>query len=170
MSRVTFATGKPHQERAAVWARRRLADGGGRRFNADNDQDGVLLADSVGMGKTWEAIAAAALILYKWDRPERNRRHVLILCPSNLVTKWEDELVDGSPLQRRLDAWSDKLERTGQAAPARRIRETLTAVMPIRRSTDVRTRKQRSRFEPPGGTYIISQTLITKRGKRLMRG
>ena len=167
MSRVTFETGKPHQERAAVWARQRLADRGGRQFSVPGDQDGVLLADSVGMGKTWEAIAAAALILYKWDQPQRNRRHVLILCPSNLVTKWEDELVDGSPLQARLDRWLGKLVRGGQAAPARRIHETLTAVMPIRRSRDVQTRKQRSRFVPPGGTYIVSQTLITQKGKGL---
>ena len=84
MSRVTFKTGKPHQELAAIWARKRLADAGGRQFSSAGDQDGVLLADSVGMGKTWEAIAAAALILYKKDQPQRNRRHILILCPSNL--------------------------------------------------------------------------------------
>lgn len=139
MSRVTFETGKPHQERAAVWARRRLADRGGREFTARGDQDGVLLADSVGMGKTWEAIAAAALILYKWDQPQRNRRHVLILCPSNLVSKWEDELVDGSPLHAKIGDWCDKLERGGQRAPARRIYETLTSVVPIRRAWDVQT-------------------------------
>lgn len=167
MSRVVFATGKPHQERAAVWARRRLADRGCRCFTAHDDQDGVLLADSVGMGKTWEAIAAAALILYKWNQPERNRRHVLILCPSNLVTKWEDELVDGSPLRSTLATWCDKLVRTGHAARARRVHETLSAILPIRRSTDVQTRKQRSRFEPPGGTYIVSQTLIARPGRGL---
>lgn len=164
MSRVTFETGKLHQERAAVWARRRLADRGCREFTVPGDQDGVLLADSVGMGKTWEAIAAAALILYKWDQPQRNRRHVLILCPSNLVSKWEDELVDGSPLHAKIGGWCDKLERGGHPAPARRIYETLTSVVPIRRTWDVQTRKQRSRIVLPGGTYIVSQTMISQKG------
>lgn len=164
MSRVTFKTGKPHQELAAIWARQRLADATGRRFSSAGDQDGVLLADSVGMGKTWEAIAAAALILYKKDQPQRNRRHVLILCPSNLVTKWEDELVDRSQLRRKLDGWLQQLKHSGHAASARRIHETLSMVFPIRRNTDVQTRKQRGRFSPPGGTYIVSQTLIGGRG------
>ena len=164
MSRVTFKTGKPHQERAAIWARQRLADAGGRQFSSAGDQDGVLLADSVGMGKTWEAIAAAALILYKKDQPQRNRRHVLILCPSNLVTKWEDELVDRSPLRRKLDGWLQQLKHGGHAASAHRIHETLSMVYPIRRGTDLQTRKQRGRFSLPGGTYIVSQTLIGGRG------
>ena len=164
MSRVTFKTGKPHQERAAIWARQRLADADGRQFSSAGDQDGVLLADSVGMGKTWEAIAAAALILYKKDQPQRNRRHVLILCPSNLVTKWEDELVDRSPLRRKLDGWLQQLKHGGHAASAHRIHETLSMVYPIRRGTDLQTRKQRGRFSLPGGTYIVSQTLIGGRG------
>jgi superfamily II DNA or RNA helicase len=167
MSRVIFGTGKAHQERAAVWARQRLADRGSRCFTSDDDQDGVLLADSVGMGKTWEAIAAAALILYKRTRPERGLRHVLILCPSNLVSKWEDELMHSSALQKKLSAWANKLDHTGHSARGRRVFETLSAVLPIRRSADVQTRKQRSRFEPPGGTYIISQTLIARPGRGL---
>jgi hypothetical protein len=167
LSRVTFKTGKPHQEDAAVWARQRLADRGGRCFNVDGDQDGLLLADGVGMGKTWEAIAAAALILYKWDAPERDRRHILILCPANLVSKWEDELSTRSPLRERIDKWLKQLAGANHSASARRIHETLTRVMPIRRSVDVQTRKRRGKFKPPGGTYIISHNLIAGGGRGL---
>lgn len=164
MSRVTFETDKQHQERAAVWARQRLADAGGRSFSSRDDQDGVLLADAVGMGKTWEAIAAAALVLYKWDQPQRGKRHVLILCPANLVTKWEDELVDGSPLNEKLAAWRKKLERSGQTGPARRVYETLTTVIPIRSKRHVQRKKQRSRIVLPAGTYIVSQTFLRGKG------
>ena len=73
----TFKTGKDFQETTAIWARQRLADSHGRQFLVRGDQEGVLLADGVGMGKTWEALAAAALILYK-KRPKRSRRHVLV--------------------------------------------------------------------------------------------
>lgn len=167
MSRVIFKTGKPHQEHAAVWARQRLADRGGhsRTFSSSGDQDGVLFADGVGLGKTWEALAAAALILYKAG-PERDRRHVLILCPANLVTKWEEELTSAA-FRHRLDRWTSKLIKTGHAAAAQRVRDTLSHVLPIRSASHVRIRKKYGRFHPPGGTYIVSQTLFTKGGRGL---
>ena len=167
MSRIVFKTGKPHQEQAAIWARQRLADKEGRRFSSPDDQDGVLFADSVGLGKTWEALSAAALILYK-QKPRRDRRHVLILCPANLVTKWEDELAAGAPFRERLDAWASRLKKTGQAAPAQRVLDTLTQIFPIRSAKHVQTRLKYGRFHPPGGTYIVSQSLITGRGRGLI--
>ncbi|MBK7077317.1 MAG: DEAD/DEAH box helicase [Myxococcales bacterium] len=167
MSRVIFRTGKRHQEDAAVWARQRLADRKGRTFSSADDQDGVLFADGVGLGKTWEALSAAALILYKKAQPKAGRRHVLILCPANLVTKWEDELADGSPFRGRLAAWSKKLEKTGQAKTAQLVEETLACVFPIRSGDHVRIKKKYGTFHPPGGTYIVSQSLITRRGHGL---
>lgn len=101
MSRPTFETGKPHQKATATWVRRRLADRAGRCFLRSGDQSGVLLADAVGMGKTWEALAATALILTSM-RLLKRKGHVLIICPPNLVTKWEDELSAGSPFRHRL--------------------------------------------------------------------
>jgi SNF2 family DNA or RNA helicase len=151
MSHVLFKTGKAHQEETALWARQRLADKGGRRFATPDDQDGVLFADSVGLGKTWEALSAAALILYK-EKPKKGRRHVLILCPANLVTKWEDELAAGSPFREKLDAWACRLKKTGQAAPAQRVLETLTQVFPIRSAKDVQTQKKYGKFHPPPGS------------------
>jgi superfamily II DNA or RNA helicase len=166
VSRVIFKTGEPHQEETAIWARQRLGDGGGRRFSSPDDQDGVLFADSVGRGKTWEALSAAALILYK-EKPQRDRRHVLILCPANLVTKWEDELSDGSPFRKKLTAWASHLKKTGHAASAQRVLDTFTHLLPIRSAKHVQTRRKRGAFHPPGGTYIVSQSLIIRTGRGL---
>jgi superfamily II DNA or RNA helicase len=166
MSRVSFKTGKAHQEAAAVWARRRLADQDGRRFSLPDDQDGVLFADSVGMGKTWEALAAAALLLYK-QRPERGRRHVLILCPANLITKWEDELAAGSRFRQALDRWRAGIRAELGRRYADRVVDTLTHVLPIRRGGHVSTRLKHGRFRPPAGTYIISHGLVTRSGRGL---
>jgi hypothetical protein len=166
MSRVTFKTGKAHQEAAAVWARRRLADREGRCFSSPDDQDGVLFADGVGMGKTWEALAAAALLLYK-QGPRSGRRHVLILCPSNLVTKWEDELAVGSDFQRALARWRAGIKSAAGRRCADRVLETLTHVLPIRRGGHVSTRLKRGKFHPPGGTYIISHGLVARPGRGL---
>ena len=167
MSHIVFKTGKAHQEATAIWARQRVADKGGRCFSIADDQDGVLFADSVGLGKTWEALSATALILYK-SKPQRGRRHVLILCPANLVTKWEDELAAGSPFREKLAAWESRLKKTGQAAPARRVLDTLTQVFPIRSAKHVQTRLKYGKFHPPGGTYIVSQSLITGHARGLI--
>lgn len=137
-----------------------MADSNGRCFSTPDDQDGALFADSVGMGKTWEALGAAALILCKKESPQRGRRHVLILCPANLVTKWEDELAGGSPFRERLDTWARKLKRTGYGIPAQRVVDTLSQVFPIRSARHVQIKLKHGKFRPPGGTYIVSQSLI----------
>jgi superfamily II DNA or RNA helicase len=167
VSRVTFGSLKPHQEKAVVWARRRLADRQGRCFTSRGDQDGVLFADSVGMGKTWEALGASALLLYRWTGKERGRRHVLVLCPANLVTKWEDELEDGSGFRTRLSKWAKRMRQTGDGAVAKCVEETLSHALPIRRSTHVQTRLRYGRVRPQGGTYIVSQSLFRRRGRGL---
>lgn len=166
MSRVVFHTGKSHQEAAATWARRKLADRGAKGFEGPDDQDGVLFADGVGMGKTWEALSAAALILYEQGR-ERWPLHVLVLCPANLVTKWEDELAGGQGFPEKLRDWRQRLSKSGKAATATVVERTLTRVLPIRSSKHIRQEKRWQRFQLPGGTYIVSQTLFTRQGRRL---
>ena len=147
-----------------MWARRRLSDKDGRKFSVEGDQDGVLLADGVGMGKTWEALAGAALILYS-TRPVKGRRHILITCPANLITKWEDELSAGSPFRTALDRWVETRQSTRGRRYAERIRDTLQYVLPIRRSRQVPTRRKFSKFQPPEGTYVVSHDLIAQTGR-----
>src|SRR6266852_3423918 len=102
MSRSTFSTGLfPHQGKVVLWVRKRLAQSGNAGFQTGRgpiDQNGVILADGVGLGKTWEALAGAALILVERSKDRfsggrrRNLRrqpaHVLVLCPPGLVSKW----------------------------------------------------------------------------------
>lgn len=166
MSAVRFRTGRAHQETTAVWARRRLADVNGRCFSSVDDQDGVLFADSVGLGKTWEALAAASIILYK-SRPEKGRRHVLVLCPANLITKWEEELAKGSPFQQRLEAWCSGINSEAGRRYAERVRDTLSYVLPIRRGHHVATKLKYRKFRPLGGTYLVSHNLIGRNGRGL---
>ena len=166
MTAVRFRTGKANQEVAAVWARRRLADAGGRNFSSEDDQDGVLFADSVGLGKTWAALAAASLIMYK-TRPERGRRRVLVLCPANLITKWEGELAEDSPFRRRLDEWCSGIQSDSGKRYAARVRDTLSHVLPIRRGVHVATKLSHGKFHVAGGTYLVSHNLIGRGGRGL---
>ena len=155
----SFKTGKPHQERTAKWIRSRLSD---RCFFKDNDQSGVLLADAVGMGKTWEALAGTALILNKIGFV-KTKGDVLVICPPNLITKWEDELSTGSPFRERLDQWI----HIRNTPTAKRIGETLARVVPVRRSSHVQTRKKYGKFHPESGTYIVSHSLLCRSGRGL---
>lgn len=69
-----------HQQQVVRWALTRLLEEG---------QRGVVLADEVGCGKTYEALAIMALL---WRQSPRKLRRVLVLAPPNLVRKWHEEL------------------------------------------------------------------------------
>lgn len=55
-----------------------------RRFD---DQPGIVLADEVGMGKTYVALAVAVSVL----EATRRRRPVVIMVPSAVAEKWPTE-------------------------------------------------------------------------------
>lgn len=87
-----------------------------------NAQQRLLIADEVGLGKT---IEAAIIYLELKARLDINR--VLILCPSRLTGKWQDELrhrfeeefeiLDSKRIRRLMD----DLRRLGHALPIRAI-------------------------------------------------
>lgn len=73
---------RKHQQDAVRWALTRLLGA---------EQCGVVLADEVGCGKTYEALALLALLWHYYIETKPIRR-VLILCKSSLLRKWHDEL------------------------------------------------------------------------------
>lgn len=159
MSRPIFDTGKDYQKKTATWVRQRVADRQGRCFLDNGDQSGVILADGVGMGKTWEALAASVLIIYGLRLRKRKGR-ILIVCPPNLITKWEDELSTSSDFRNRLSKWV-RLHNTRTAII---IEETLASVVPVRRSAHVKTTKKYGKRKIESGTYIVSHGLLQKNG------
>ena len=88
----------PHQIDAALFALRNPI------------QQGVLLADEVGLGKTIEA--ALVLCQYWAER----RRRLLVICPASLRKQWAQELWDKFALRATvLDAVSLRKLRAGTA-------------------------------------------------------
>ncbi len=67
-----------------------------RVFKLDTGEfknSGILLADGVGMGKTYEALTTAfAWLQRKSSRREKFAPKVLVLLPAQLVRKWRDEV------------------------------------------------------------------------------
>jgi hypothetical protein len=174
MSRNTISTGLAHQRKVAIWVRRRLADAGGGWFDTGPtmvEQYGTVLADGVGLGKTWEALAASALILVERskERSGGGRRQnirkqaarVLVLCPPGLVSKWSREVRDPGGFSAHLRRWA------GQRARRAFIIDTLTEPYEIRRRADLDDIPsgtiRRDRVELPAGTYICNWNVLRKK-------
>ncbi|MGA2261102.1 MAG: helicase-related protein [Acidobacteriota bacterium] len=177
MRRNEFKTGQRHQEAVARWIRCRLADNGCRQFKFQNSQGkedrvgqyGVLVADGVGLGKTWEALAATSLLLLENSRARRdgaqreNRidkpAHVLVLCPPGLVSKWAFEIIDPSGFSARLDEWIS-FDRDGRR---KFIRKTFERVYEIRRTDSLpKGERKWKQDRPPDGTYVCNWNAIRK--------
>ena len=75
--------GRRHQHAAVAWTLTRLLTA---------SQKGVVLADEVGCGKTYEALAVLALLWHHFRTTPRPISRVLILCKSGLLRKWQEEL------------------------------------------------------------------------------
>lgn len=95
---------------AADWARQRRTAGDilQRLWARSQPQEGVVLADQVGMGKTFVALAVAATTIL--DEPGLGQ--VVVFAPANVAEKWLNEwgkfaeslLVDGAPELRCVPA------------------------------------------------------------------
>ena len=77
-------------------------------------QRGVVLADEVGFGKTYEALAVLTLLREHAKRQGRSVERVLVLCKPSLVKKWSEEISTaradedaGFPQHLRAPEWSD---------------------------------------------------------------
>ena len=174
MRGVTFATGPhgKHQQAMISWARRRLADrSGGKIVTPESkrfwEQTGALVADGVGMGKTWEALGAAAVILStkaRWRKNGRRRTNlvhelgrVLVITPPNLVDKWSDEIHRQDPgrFHHYLAAWA-------RSHPKRQfILETLSSAGCYRFKRDLPT----PRDIDNGGVFIVNHRLVVSDAK-----
>jgi SNF2 family DNA or RNA helicase len=76
---------REHQQRAVQWALTRLLD---------HSQRGVILADEVGCGKTYEALATLALLWQHFRATSNRFQRVLILCKPSLIRKWQEEITE----------------------------------------------------------------------------
>jgi SNF2 family DNA or RNA helicase len=86
------------------------------------NRNGILIADEVGLGKTIEAA-----IIYLELKARLDIQRVLILCPSRLTNKWQDELVNRFEEQfdilnaDKIKSLSDEFERYGTSVRFRAI-------------------------------------------------
>lgn len=152
VSEVSLGQGHEDQERVVAAALRRLLM---------HKQRGVVLADEVGFGKTYEALAVISHLCSFGRRCRRPVRRVLVLCKSTLVRKWEEEtssvragrgfpryLPEGHPAQ---DLFGYKVRCIDNRATARDLR-----------NAGVRAQRIDGRHQMPPGMYIVNEKLLQK--------
>lgn len=148
--------GRAHQDAAVRWALERLINGG---------RTGVILADEVGCGKTYEALAIAAL-LWRW-KPRTSR--ILILAPTNLLRKWDDELQTkesdrhggkhGFPAYLQGKEW-DKFKRRFLSRAGYYYLDRVSAVNDMWRDYRLVGERRRGRIQTPPGLYLVNNRLL----------
>lgn len=148
--------GKDHelQERAVAAALRSLLV---------ENRRGVVLADEVGFGKTYEALAVMALLAERARQARKPFERVLVLCKSSLLEKWQEEL---SPAREKGRGFLQYLteEHFPGSHPLRRI---LLPVTISRRASanDKIAMRDDGRLQARPGIYVVNQEVLTERNR-----
>ncbi|MBI3181622.1 MAG: hypothetical protein HYZ28_05730 [Myxococcales bacterium] len=136
---------------------------------AAHTQVGAVFADGVGKGKTWEALAGTAELLLargkltrqggRRQRKVRLPRHILILVPPGLVSKWRDELgSEEKGVRQYLSAWARRKRAAFVQRTFERIVDIQTRAQLV--GGKVRTTKKWTRKDLAPGVYIVNVNLI----------
>jgi hypothetical protein len=135
------------------------------------DRRGVVLADEVGFGKTYEALAVMALLCDHARRTSKQFGHVLVLCKSSLIRKWLEEVSSaradrGFPQYLQAPYWKDHP-----------IRDLLDRVHVVERrwsadelrSSGLRGQRRDGHIQVPEGLYIVNHDLMSERARATRR-
>jgi hypothetical protein len=159
------------QQNAVRWALGRLVGAG---------QCGVVLADEVGCGKTYEALALLALLWHHYQETPHPIRRVLILCKSSLLRKWHEELTanETQPAKHGLrpyligNRWQDFIELFIDQMV---VIDNLNRVGRMWRGEDerhLRGKRTEGKIQVPQGLYLVNNRLLyeSMRGKSRLLG
>jgi superfamily II DNA or RNA helicase len=157
MARIKeIALGRPHQMAVCRFARRELRRRPG----------GLILADGVGLGKTYEALGTVASYLAQLQHGKERKRQrpfrVLVVVPPALVSKWADELLLPDRFPRYLRSWRSYSHRA--------VFETFSDIAVLRRHKDLEDRPGRLRYGHvvlPRGLYVVNSNLLYREGKKV---
>lgn len=121
---------------------------------------GVVLADEVGFGKTYEALAIMALLCERARAARKPFDRVLILCKSALLEKWQEELSRMRP-DRGFPRYL-----VGEAWPARhplfRLIDPVHVVGRRASADEHRSVRDSGKLQAPPGLYIVNHDVLTE--------
>jgi hypothetical protein len=148
--------GRVHQVSAYRFARRELSNRGG----------GIILADGVGLGKTYEALATVATLLstrqHGKEKKKQQAFRVLTIVPPRLITKWADELFLPDHFPKYMVDWISPATRA--------VASTFRDVVVLRRPRDLDNMAGNRRYGTnvlPPGFYLINVNLLHGTGQKV---
>jgi hypothetical protein len=154
---------RPHQQDAVRWALGRLIGAG---------QCGVVLADEVGCGKTYEALALLALLWRHHRTTNKPIRRVLVLCKPSLLRKWLEELTSNEirpsgakhGLRPYLEGaeWQPFVEKFVGHRHVRVI-DNLNTARRMWHGADgrsLRGKRRGGKLQVPNGLYLVNHSLL----------
>lgn len=150
VSSLPLGPGHEDQERVVAAALRRFLVHG---------QRGVVLADEVGFGKTYEALAVVSHLCAHARRRRKPFERVLVLCKPALVRKWEEETSStraGRGFPRYVPAKHPAHVLFGNAVRCIDNRATAREL----RHAGVRGQRVDGRHQVPPGLYIVNEKLL----------
>ena len=125
-----------------------------------HERKGVVLADEVGFGKTYEALAIMALLCERARAARKSFDRVLILCKSALLEKWQEELSKmrpgrGFPRYLVGDTWHAR-------HPVFRLIDPVHVVGRRASADELRSVRDGGKLQAPAGTYIVNHDVLTE--------
>lgn len=150
VSSIPLGQGHADQERVVVAALRRLLI---------QQQRGIVLADEVGFGKTYEALAVVSHLCAHAKRRRNSVQRVLVLCKHALVRKWEEETSStraGRGFPRYLPETHPARELFGHQVRCIDNRATAREL----RHAGVRGKRVDGRHQVPPGLYVVNEKLL----------
>jgi SNF2 family DNA or RNA helicase len=131
---------------------------------------GVVLADEVGFGKTYEALAVMALLHDHARGTKSEFGHVLVLCKSSLLQKWLEEVSSaranrGFPQYLQGPYW--QTHPIHLLDHVRVVKHRLSA--DELRSGGLRGFRRDGRNQVPAGLYIVNQDLMSEKARATRR-
>jgi hypothetical protein len=162
VARLPLGPGHKLQEHAVSAALRSLLVDG---------RKGAILADEVGFGKTYEALAVMALLHDHAQKTNIEFGHVLVLCKSSLLRKWLEEVSSARPNR----GFPQYLQ--GPCWENHPIRELLEHVHVVKhrlsadelRSEGLRGRRRDGHVQVPRGLYIVNHDLMSEKARATRR-
>ncbi|WP_198026626.1 SNF2-related protein [Bradyrhizobium sp. ARR65] len=125
-----------------------------------DQRKGVVLADEVGFGKTYEALAIMALLCEHSRAAQNPFERVLILCKSTLLEKWQEELSRVRPdrgFARYLmgEAWPEH-------HPVFRLLDAVHVIGRRAAADDHRSIREGGKLQAAPGIYIVNHHVLTE--------
>ena len=151
VAKIPLGSGHEDQERVVAAALRRLLI---------QQQRGVVLADEVGFGKTYEALAIVSHLCEHAKQRRQSVQRVLVLCKPALVRKWEEETssarADRGFPRRYLSEPHPACQLFGHQVRCIDNRATAREL----RQKGVRGQRVDGHHQVPPGLYIVNEKLL----------